>query len=293
MKKKREIVTFTIAALATLSAVWLLFGNMKEKRIAWQTDLYTLIAPASDAILAVNRPAAFSKFILSSQPTYEAFASKIPAIYLSIIRQNQELPLLLLSFHPQGIVLYAKASNSQADKIEGTIKAAFASFAPQKQTRGNITFTYYPDTGGRFFGYYRQNGIWIASYSKKLLEEVAEVQTKGLNYLLPEQDRLRRTFDRNAPLNLMIQTDSLNLYVATTDTTAWRIKNSWLAADLFTNEGNLCYFGSLPYKASADTLYAALGDTLALRLNQAFPQLHITSQMNRENGKVYYTGCDK
>ena len=52
---KREIVTFVIAALATLVAVWFFLGKMQKEKDTVRTDLYTLVAPASDAILSVNR----------------------------------------------------------------------------------------------------------------------------------------------------------------------------------------------------------------------------------------------
>ena len=105
---KREIVTFVIAALATLVAVWFFLGKMQKEKDTVRTDLYTLVAPASDAILSVNRPAAFTKYILSRDSERDAFASKIPDIYLSIIQNNRNIPWLLLSFHPQGVILYAQ-----------------------------------------------------------------------------------------------------------------------------------------------------------------------------------------
>ena len=108
---KREIVTFVIAALATLVAVWFFLGKMQKEKDTVRTDLYTLVAPASDAILSVNRPAAFTKYILSRDSERDAFASKIPDIYLSIIQNNRSIPWLLLSFHPQGVILYAQAGN--------------------------------------------------------------------------------------------------------------------------------------------------------------------------------------
>ena len=169
---KREIVTFVIAALATLVAVWFFLGKMQKEKDTVRTDLYTLVAPASDAILSVNRPAAFTKYILSRDSERDAFASKIPDIYLSIIQNNRNIPWLLLSFHPQGVILYAQAGNNLVGRIEkNTLQKAFGSFAPQKQKRDGITFTYYPDTGNRFFGYYQHEGIWVAvtarNYSKK------------------------------------------------------------------------------------------------------------------------------
>ena len=59
---KREIVTFVIAALATLVAVWFFLGKMQKEKDTVRTDLYTLVAPASDAILSVNRPAALDVY---------------------------------------------------------------------------------------------------------------------------------------------------------------------------------------------------------------------------------------
>lgn len=78
-----------------------------------QTDLYTLTAPSPEAILTVNRPAVFAGMILSKKPVYQAFASEIPEIFLSIIRKNKELSALQLSFHTQGVVMYAKADKIQ------------------------------------------------------------------------------------------------------------------------------------------------------------------------------------
>ena len=75
------------------------------------------------------------------------------------------------------------------------------------------------------------------------------------------------------------------------DSTQWRVSDRWLAADLFESEGNICYFSSLSYLEPADTLFRTIADTLAVRLEQRFPQLHISNQIYEENGKFFYTGC--
>ena len=261
-----------LTALATLSAVCYFFGDMKKSKELAQTDLYTLTAPAPEAILAVNRPAVFAKVILTKEPVYQAFASEIPDIYLNIIRKNPD-------------------NNIVRQIEENVLKQAFRSFAPQQQARGGITFTYCPDTGNKFFGYYEYNGVWVASYSKKLLEEVAAIQRKQKNNLSKEQMRLRKTLDNNAPVNLLIQSKLLDLYVKSNDSTQWRVSDRWLAADLFESEGNICYFSSLSYLEPADTLFRTIADTLAVRLEQRFPQLHISNQIYEENGKFFYTGC--
>ena len=169
---KREIVTFVIAALATLVAVWFFLGKMQKEKDTVRTDLYTLVAPASDAILSVNRPAAFTKYILSRDSERDAFASKIPDIYLSIIQNNRNIPWLLLSFHPQGVILYAQAGNNLVGRIEkNTLQKAFGSFAPQKQkgTASLLPITRIPETVFRFIINTRAYGwqVTARNYSKK------------------------------------------------------------------------------------------------------------------------------
>lgn len=289
---RREIVICIATALATLAAVWFFFGNIEREKVATQTNLYSLIAPAPDALLAVNRPGTFAKAMLSRQSVYNAFSSEIPTVFLSIIQGQKDLSFILFTFHLQGVVLYAKASNQQVESIDkAVLRPLFNSFAPQTQTKDGITFTFYSDLGSRFFGYYQYNGIWVASYSKKLLEEVARQQTTGQISLSPEIKKIYRKLGRNAPLNILIQADKLNLYVTKGDSTQWRISNKWLSADLFTSEGTICYFGCLPYSGYADTLYTPLADTLSLRLNTRYPHLKFTSQANRDSMQVLFTGC--
>ena len=104
-----------------------------------QTDLYTLTAPSPEAILTVNRPAVFVGMILSKKPVYQAFASEIPEIFLSIIRKNKELSALQLSFHTQGVVMYAKADKNTVSHIESEIlSSTFASLRPKSRPKGRL-----------------------------------------------------------------------------------------------------------------------------------------------------------
>lgn len=289
---KREIVIIALTALATLLAIGYFFVDLKEGRNVAQTDLFDLTAAQHNAVLSINRPAVFARMFLSKPPIYEAFSSDIPDIYLSLLHKHTEITEAQFSFHPQGIVMYAKADKSMAGRIESELQNNFfPSFAPQKQTKGGILFTYYPEAGNRFFGFYQCNGIWVASYSKKLLEEVAYQQRGKKNKLPAEEKQLKESLDKNAPLNLMIRSELLDLYVNASDTAQWRINSKWLGADLFESEGNICYFGNLPFQEPCDSLYQSVADTLSARLEQHFPQLHITNQCYEENGKIYLTGC--
>lgn len=289
---RREIVICMLTALATLTAVWFFFGYMKKGKMVVQTDLYSLTAPSPDALLMINRPGIFSRVMLSNESVYQAFSTKLPDVFTALIQEGNDLPALLFSFHPEGVVLYAKVNENQLQTINQTVlRPRFNSFAPRQQQTGDITFTFYPDVNNRFFGYYHFNGIWVASYSKKLLEEVARQQTTGQISLSPELRKTGRKSDPNAPLNIQIESNRLNLYVTKSDSTEWRIRDKWLSADLFSSEGNICYFGSLPYFEYADTLYTPIADTLSIRLNHLFPQLQFTTQANRDSLQVLYTGC--
>lgn len=292
---KREIVIGILTALATVSAVWFFFRKMEKEKIVMQTDLYALIAPDPEAILSVNRAPLFSKTLLKDSAVYAAFASKIPEVYLSIIcNTSQNIPLLL-SFYSSGIVLYMPADNDRIKRMEDTVfKKLFGSFSPQIQKNGEFSFIYYPDVENRFFGYYTYRGICVASYSKKLLEKVARSHSNG-SYPIPSSLRtVRESFDRNAPANLMFQSNLLNLRIVTDSLTSreWKMPDRWLGADLFVSEGNSCYFGSFPCEEN-DSLYLALTDTLSLRMEQLFPSLHIIQEVTKDKDKIYYTGCNK
>ena len=111
---KREIVTFVIAALATLVAVWFFLGKMQKEKDTVRTDLYTLVAPASDAILSVNRPAAFTKYILSRDSERDAFASKIPDTFPSSKTTGISRGYFYLSIHRELSFMHKRETTSSA-----------------------------------------------------------------------------------------------------------------------------------------------------------------------------------
>ena len=78
---KREIVTFVIAALATLVAVWFFLGKMQKEKDTVRTDLYTLVAPASDGMLSPRR------FRISTFPSSKTTGISRGYFYLSIHRE--------------------------------------------------------------------------------------------------------------------------------------------------------------------------------------------------------------
>lgn len=293
---QREILLSLLALAATALALWYFFGSMtKEKTIA-HTDLYSMLDPAPTALLIINRPAVFTRMMLSQEKIKQAFATYIPDIYLSIIEDNPTLPLVIFSFHEQGIVMYAKTDEGQAYLIrKKNLQPIYNTYPAPRQKKNGITFTYYPDIENRFLGCYYSNGAWVASYSKRLLEEAAgrQINTLSSSDFLPTAGLhdYMKSLDGHAPLHVMLPANRMNLYVQVNDTTEWRIRNKWLTADIFTDNGALCCIGGEPYHAVLDTLYSAMADTLSLRLQHAFPSFHIHTQTDIGQEIVYFTSC--
>ena len=293
---QREILICIIAIVATISAVWCFLGRMTKEKKVIQTDLYAMIDPApSGGALIINRPAIFSKMILSQKEIRELFTRFIPEIYLSVIQQTPSLSTVIFSFHEQGIAMYTKADERLADAMDKQIfRKTFNTYSPQVQKKDGITFTYYPDAENHYWGFYQYGNIFVASYSKRLLEKAAERQRR--DYLPSSPDgglRLINSLDHHVPLNLIIPADLLNLYVQTNDSTEWRIQGRWITADMYAEKGGVCCIGTLPYHPSIDSLYAPLSDTLSIRLQELFPKLQIHSQSDIGKEVVYFTTCGK
>lgn len=289
--KKREIIGLFLTAFVLLTAVGIVLHKLQEKKQTNETDLYSLMASSPHAVISIHHPARFTNEILASEAARKLFASFIPPVFLSVM-PHIHAPLLL-SFHQQGAVLYVQADAASAKQLEKTAAQSFDAFAPQRQQKEGLTFTFYPDTNNRFFGCYYHDHVWVASFSKKLLEEVAQNQMeRKTGGLLAEQPFIRRSLDANVPLNILFRTDMLDLHVTRTDSTKWTPPSQWMGAELFLNENRLHYLSYLAGEtAPADSLYAAaLGDTLAWRFTQRFPHMQVVQQSTWNDNQIFYNG---
>jgi hypothetical protein len=276
----KEIIISIVAVLIMLLAIVAYFKAVNEEKDNSLTDLYTLVPPNATTLLAVNRPSVFSRIILRNSSLSKMFADKIPEIFLSVVRENQQMTSIVFSFHPQGVIGYMQVGSKTAHAIANDIlPKKFRPYSPQVQTENGVNFRYYPDAENHFFGYYVHNGVWVGSYSRKLLERTARQQ--GGEVLLPEEvKRLRTSFDTEAPLNILCPADELGLD-----------RLSWVSADLFVSEGAFCCHGSLPYTAIESSMYLSVGDSLSRRIEAKYPQLRLSFQIQREEQSVVLTGC--
>lgn len=294
MRRLKEDIGIIVLSLliAAVSASYFL-GFLQREKEAETQDLYYLLPSQPKSVLAINQPTAFAHLFLEKTPGVDILQRWIPEAFLYFLRQEPETPFLLFSFHQEGVICYAKANKKQAEKLEHDIlRSYFSAYEPQEETLHDIRFRYYADTGSRFLGCYQHEGVWVASYSKRLLEQVVRKQ------LLPQEqtdeDSLSpffRQFDRNATANLLFPSDGWQIQVARHDTILWKYNLPWVCTDLFPSEGNICGFCSFPYAVPNDSLYEAMGDSLAIQLEALFPRLHVTPQTSQDSSEVYFTFC--
>ena len=294
MRRLKEDIGIIVLSLliAAVSASYFL-GFLQREKEAETQDLYYLLPSQPKSVLAINQPTAFVHLLLEKTPGMDILQRWIPEAFLYLLRQEPETPFLLFSFHQEGVICYAKANKKQAEKLEHDIlRSYFSAYEPQEETLHDIRFRYYADTGSRFLGCYQHEGVWVASYSKRLLEQVVRKQ------LLPQEqsdeDELSpffRQFDRNATANLLFPSDGWQIQVARHDTILWKYNLPWVCTDLFPSEGNICGFCSFPYAVPNDSLYEAMGDSLAIQLEALFPRLHVTPQTSQDSSEVYFTFC--
>lgn len=289
---QREIIISLLALIVTSTAIgYFLKGVATEKKVM-QSDLYVLVDSAPTGLLVVNKPATFNRMILSQEEARQIFARFIPEIYLDIIRQIPALSSVLFAFHDKEIVMYVRADEQMIRRLDNNLlKRRFPIYTPYTQEKEGVRFTFYPDTANRFFGCYLHQHIWVASYSKRLLEQAAKRQLHNSPPTDRSLTRLLQSLDHQAPLNLLCPSQSLNLYVAVNDSTNWRIQGEWLAADVYSDQGKLCCIGNLTYHFKVDSLYAPLADSLNRRLQQIFPGLQIQTHADIDQEQVYITSC--
>jgi hypothetical protein len=239
----------------------------------------------------INRPGLFSRKILEKPSFFDMFAGEIPETFLTFIRRNPSIPSVMLSFHPHGVVCYIPDASREAGNIEDDLQKTYG-YAPFRQTRDGVRYSYYPVSEKLFLGCCIRDGIWVGSLSRKLLEDTS-AQTGGNDaFLSPEIIRLTGDFDVNAPLNVLFPAISLNLRSGQGAAGRQGFEGRWMAADLFVSEGDFCCFGKLPYHPDIPpAIYREIGDTVARQIETRYPQVSLSFQILREKEFVYYTGC--
>ena len=92
-------------------------------------------------------------------------------------------------------------------------------------------------------------------------------------------------------MNLFIKSAPLHLRVQMNDSTEWRMKNQWLAMDLFYNEGSLCCFNEQPYEKALENFLPQFMRYDNHPDQSAIPQIKTTTQVSHDEAVAYFTVC--
>lgn len=288
----KEIIGIGLGIVIALAAIWYVLSGIQEKKAAESVDLLSLVASSPEVMIKVNRPDQFTQTILSHKGVNDIFTEYIPEVFVLITRMVPATHTLLFSIHPQGVVMYTKADRQLMSRIENEVlNPFFKAYQPQIQEKMGIEYHYLADIGNTFLGYYRKDGILVLSYSRRLLEDVAQ-KHNGKTSDFPQSLRYSMNqYDQKAPVNLSFPSNSLSLNVASHDSIRWQPNEPWLSADLLTQDGNICLYSYYKDTIITDTLQSTIKDTLTVRLSRLFPKLTIDTQLYIDDEFIHFMGC--
>ncbi|MCD7933332.1 MAG: hypothetical protein LUH15_19350 [Tannerellaceae bacterium] len=290
---KKEIIVCFIALIAAGGAFWFFTYSLQQEKKAVQTELLHFVSSHITALFRVNRISLFEGVISGDTTFSDSWSQLIPDIFRTILHNQPELSPVLFSFSPQGVVFYANTTHAQAALMKDRVlSAVFPWYPPYNYEKYGILFSYYTDTEDRFFGCYYVDGVWVGSYSRKLLEE-------SLRCYLTDRDRLQlpaNTYriDPESPANLYLRSESLDLCFREEDNPAWMLTDYWINSDIFIGKSNICLFTTFPNDVVPEEWADVVRETFTDRINNFIPGMNLQYQLPEQEdpGDIfYYTAC--
>lgn len=267
MKNRRTNLILTVLAITTIIGGTVFFLlRISQEKVNEKIDLHSLVLPDSHGIIVLNKPAELCT-MLKKQPQLESiFKEMISEDYYRIISRHKQAKAVI-SYYPKGtLLLYQKQYNTEKD---------FISEASYKFKKAGITYNYYPRSEKRYLGHFEYGNTYIFSYSKKLLEEVAEIGTKQSNN---NNNNLRpiERFDESAILTISFYNNKCA---------------KWQTWDIFRHEDQICCLQNYPRSEVADSLLVSFGDSLSQKITQQIPGISLHTDFSTDSSTVYYTFC--
>lgn len=290
---QRDILICLVVALTTIGVVYHFLQRMHNEQVVHHTEIYAILDESSDGVLVIHRPALFAQLMLKDSIRRNTFHHFIPDHFLSLLPYFPDNETIHFSFHPQGIVCYAKLDQRKAIQLEKRVLQPIlgGDFPAQTVAWKQVNCRYYPTHQNGYIGCYQYDNIWIASNSKHLLEQTLQRQLTGQTPSLTPFQQAFATLDQQSVANIMLPTESLHMELTLPDSTQWHLPTGWLTADLFIESQQLCCIGSWPYQAQLDSIYQPFADTLASRLSDLIPSLQYQTQVDPGEERVYWTIC--
>lgn len=283
---RRDIAACLGAFLLVVGIVSYFFGSLERNREAEEVDLYAALPDGLECLLASDGQASVRQLIRQESPLGKVLAVHLPTRLVRLLEAAPACPWLL-TFHEEGILLCLKTEEKRLRRWEQELlRPLFGSYVPQRRKVGDVAYLFYPDTANRFLATYRQAGLWVGSYSKRLLEtSVRQLTAPAVERTGQEPVRLARLSRQKVPLRLVVPADSLGIGLS-----------GWAVADFYVGEeGETCCIGQLPSPIggmAGDSLCLAMSEQLVSNLLDRFPMLDTLRCMpDRGEEILYFSLC--
>ena len=234
-RHQREISFILMGCLVVGSVVSFFFHQLKREKSETAVTVYSFVPPHPEALLCIQETDTWLKQIASGERERRLFESHIPVFFIHLFEATPAHEVLF-SFHNEGVICLVKATPFEAKRLSATTRNLLANYPPEKQIIGTTQLTYYTDGPQRFLGTFYREGIWVASYHKRLLEQAWQTDV----HPLPDFPSASST------VNLLLPYDT-----------------EWTQANIYKSEGRLSAFLRFPVeKFPNDSLQTAFADTL-------------------------------
>ena len=260
---QRELGFVLVAFLVVGSIVSYFFHQLKREKSETAATVYSFVPPHPEALLRIQETNTWLKLIAGGERERRLFEEHIPVFFFHLF---EEIPVheVLFSFHAEGVVCLVKANPLEAKRLSATTQHLLDNYPPKKQVIGTTQLSYYTDGPQRFLGTFYREGIWVASYHKRLLEQAGQT-----THSLPHFPAASST------VNLLFPYDK-----------------EWMQANIYKSEGRLSAFLRFPVDTFPnDSLQISLADTLQRRFCHRLhlPLDSVTVESTSDDDALYLT----
>ena len=234
--KIKNILIVLFSVLLIVGVAWGGYGmmlDMQQKKTRYEADLFSLVPTEAKALLYFHNTQAFFA---------DPFVKKVSAAVWDDLLNRLIVDEALLSLHPEGAVLYVKASPEEMERLLAPAKSDFETHTVNENGTKIAVITL---TDNRFFCYFYHQGVWIGSLRKRLLDRVATHLADGVSL---RGDSLFTSalngLGQKVAANIVINTDSIGYFRDPSNPEVFiHPVKKWLGCDLSTVGGKVWLSG--------------------------------------------------
>lgn len=238
---------FTLLGLVIIAAGVVAFMRFRSEAEVYHTDLFSLVPQNSKSFIYFQD----SKKLVEEESFITKLSEFLPekksfAIINSLQKEGvfQNMPdgnEMIFSFHPNGTLILSKLVKENFNFLnENILRRGINSFVPKTYTYKGTEVYVCPLGNGDFFCYTYHKGVFLGSYSKKLLDSAIDMYNSGTNL-------------RDNPIfNSYVETISKNVFatffisekaIDQENKSPYIPFNNWFAGDISFPDDEICFSG--------------------------------------------------